>query len=416
MAPRISVLLPTHNRADVLGYAIQSVLWQTEPDFELLIVGDGCTDNTAEIVASFPDPRIRWFDFPKAPHFGYANRNRALKEAKGDFIGFMAHDDLIFPDHLSLLAAALDKEEAELGYSRPLWVSTDGIVLPFGINLSNEDELEYFLKVSNSIPASCFMHRRSCFTSYGYWPEDVAHSGDWHLWKRIVEGGGKRIAYSRVPTVLHFKAVWRKGRAGFSRAEVGLLAVAALGWWPAALKLDIPPGAKEQQVFFDAITAGGMAWLTQFRQAADDAIDRLAWTVITDFMSELNRRQNKIADLTSRVETQANELASSKANTIQLKSEATRAEKNSRKLERSWKLQAKNLAQSEARVKRLAAKAALADKHRSNTRELKAVYASRSWRLTAPLRALNAFWARWLSLGPFQSLRRKASRTQKADS
>jgi glycosyltransferase involved in cell wall biosynthesis len=66
MAPRFSVLIPTHNRSTLLRLAISSVLSQTETDFELLVVGDGCTDDTADVVAGF-DARIRWLDLPEGP-------------------------------------------------------------------------------------------------------------------------------------------------------------------------------------------------------------------------------------------------------------------------------------------------------------------------------------------------------------
>jgi glycosyltransferase involved in cell wall biosynthesis len=131
----VSVLLPTHNRADVLGFAIRSVLWQSEPNFELLIVGDGCTDETPNIVARFKDERIRWIDLPKAPLSGYANRNRALKEARGRYVAYAQHDDIFFPDHLEQLIATIEASRADWCYSRPLWCTPDGYCVLFAINL-----------------------------------------------------------------------------------------------------------------------------------------------------------------------------------------------------------------------------------------------------------------------------------------
>ena len=66
VAPRFTVLMPTHARPDVIGFAIESVLGQTEPDFELLVVGDGVQDSTRAAVARFSDPRLRFLDLPKA--------------------------------------------------------------------------------------------------------------------------------------------------------------------------------------------------------------------------------------------------------------------------------------------------------------------------------------------------------------
>jgi glycosyltransferase involved in cell wall biosynthesis len=149
--PRFSVLLPAHNRADVLGFAIASVLEQSETDFELLIVADGCTDGTADIVASFADPRIRFFDLPKAPHLGYANRNVVLRQARGHLVAYAAHDDLMLPDHLALLGDLLEQNGVAWCYSRPLWVSTDGVIVPFCTNLGLADELRAFLQDRNTI-------------------------------------------------------------------------------------------------------------------------------------------------------------------------------------------------------------------------------------------------------------------------
>ena len=59
-APRVNVIIATYNYSAALRCAIQSVLAQRFTDFELLVIGDGCTDDSAEVAASFKDPRVRW--------------------------------------------------------------------------------------------------------------------------------------------------------------------------------------------------------------------------------------------------------------------------------------------------------------------------------------------------------------------
>jgi glycosyltransferase involved in cell wall biosynthesis len=274
--------MPTHNRADVVCYAIKSVLYQTESDFELLIVGDGCTDETAKVVASFDDTRIHWYDLPKAPYFGYANRNIALRDAKGDLIAFAAHDDLLFPDHLELLANAIDETGADWIYSRPLWVSTDGIIVPYCTNLNNADELDRFLNVGNTIPASCVMHRSTCFDQSGYWPENIPSAADWHFWVRIINDGNRaNFGYLTTPTTLHFSADWRKSRFSSASEVKTLLEIADdASWWPASLKHSVSEHQTEQSVLFATMTTEGPEWRRQVRRDVETVIDRIAWDAV----------------------------------------------------------------------------------------------------------------------------------------
>jgi len=210
---RYSILLPTHNRADVLKFALQSIFAQTEASFEVLVVGDGCTDGTADVVNAFDDPRILWYDLPKAPNFGYANRNIALKEARGELVAFLGHDDLWFPDHLALLYECFTANPGlELAYTMPVFVHPDGQMLPLHFNL-HDDELrgQWADMKRNVLPAGCVVHRRSCFAKYGYWDETLPNCGDWELWARIMKGGGwNRFRYLPVATCLHFRAIWRR--------------------------------------------------------------------------------------------------------------------------------------------------------------------------------------------------------------
>jgi len=273
--PRVSVLLPTHNRADVLPLAIRSALAQTWTDFELLIVGDGCTDQTAEVVGSFDDPRLRWFDLPKGPGIGYANRNVALRQARGEFIAYLAHDDLWFPDHLACLITSLQENQVDLAYSLPLFVSMTGRLEPMVFNLN--DPLTWRLwheRRLSYLNLACVVHRRACLEQYGYWNENLRALGDWELWLRILhQEPAPNFACLTLPTTLHFVANWR--RYGETRQRE---------WWrrlrdweglsQPALTLDLSTAATEQAAAWSALSRDPAGWSRSVRSAVQIELDR----------------------------------------------------------------------------------------------------------------------------------------------
>ncbi|MGC1337147.1 MAG: glycosyltransferase [Candidatus Binataceae bacterium] len=101
--PTVSVVIPTFNRAHVVGQAIESVLAQTLTDFELILVDDGSSDNTAEIVKNFVDPRVRYVRQSNAGA-GLA-RNRGVDESSADLAAFLDSDDLWMPQKLAASVA-----------------------------------------------------------------------------------------------------------------------------------------------------------------------------------------------------------------------------------------------------------------------------------------------------------------------
>ena len=113
----VSIIMPSWNTAKFIAETIQSVIDQTYQNWELLIVDDCSTDNTDEIVASFKDDRIKYFHNEK--NSGAAlTRNRAMREAQGEWIAFLDSDDLWMPKKLEKQIAQLKakmKKEKQLG-------------------------------------------------------------------------------------------------------------------------------------------------------------------------------------------------------------------------------------------------------------------------------------------------------------
>ncbi len=127
-SPLVSIITVTYNHEKFIGPCIESVLQQTYPNWEQIIVDDGSTDRTAEIIRGFSDSRIRYFHQENRGIEALAESyNRALTRSAGHLIAILEGDDLWPPDKLSTMVPAFDDVKIVLGYGAVAELSNNGM-------------------------------------------------------------------------------------------------------------------------------------------------------------------------------------------------------------------------------------------------------------------------------------------------
>ena len=113
-APLVSIIVATFNRSNVLKIALTSIRAQTFTDWEVLVVGDCCTDDTEDVVRSLGDGRIRFVNLPQNLGDQSGPNSVGIRRARGRYLAWLNHDDLWFPDHLEVLVRELETSRADL--------------------------------------------------------------------------------------------------------------------------------------------------------------------------------------------------------------------------------------------------------------------------------------------------------------
>ncbi len=182
----VSVIIPTFNRAHLIRETIASVLKQTYQNFEIIIVDDGSTDNTAEVVKSYSDPRISYFYQPNSGLPAKA-RNTGLARASGEFIAFLDSDDIWFPRKIERQLAEFAKNPELLG------IATNVLLFPgprkISSRLPHDSRLNFKTLLKGSfLYNSSFLIRRSIIEAIGFLDEDrrLRAAEDFDYWLRIL--------------------------------------------------------------------------------------------------------------------------------------------------------------------------------------------------------------------------------------
>ncbi len=268
-APRVSVVLAVHDQARWLPATIASVQAQTCPDWELLLVNDGSTDDTAAIAArAAADPRIRYLPGPHRERC--AARNRGIAAASAPLIAFLDGDDLWHPEKLARQLEALDAHpDAVLCYTIARYVDHAGRPLPIRrppAPLSGE-VLPRLARANIMILASVVV-RRSVLDVVGGFDEAMPTLGceDWDLWLRVARCGPVVV----VPEELTFYRVHPANTAREQVLASGLWVLEKLYADPASVRLARlgPRSARARLLWYHAGAAAGTSRSDACRLAA----------------------------------------------------------------------------------------------------------------------------------------------------
>jgi glycosyltransferase involved in cell wall biosynthesis len=207
--PLVTFIMPTYNRTGSILTAIESIRAQTEPRWELIVVDDAGTDNTAAVIAGLHDERIRYYR-QEANRGPGAARNAGFAHAAAEWVAYLDSDNELFPDYLSTMLEQVARQpKAVFAFPRAhrteeLWqdgklikLIDDSADTPPSLTLK-----DIFMKKLN-VDTNGFMHRRSVFTDDGIrWDEHLRHGmEDWDLAMQIGERHPDGFMY--VPVVLY---------------------------------------------------------------------------------------------------------------------------------------------------------------------------------------------------------------------
>jgi glycosyltransferase involved in cell wall biosynthesis len=181
--PYFTVVIPVYNRARLITGSIASVTHQTFADFEVLVVNDGSTDDTEEVVKTITDPRVRCISTVNRER-GSA-RNTGTQQAKGAYITFLDSDDRLYPDHLAKVFKAVEKSNMEIYHQAYEVVKDDGRKIA---RMSAHDGALNELLFTRGNVMSCmgvFIRRDIALANLFDERRELAGVEDWELWIRL---------------------------------------------------------------------------------------------------------------------------------------------------------------------------------------------------------------------------------------
>jgi glycosyltransferase involved in cell wall biosynthesis len=195
MKPQISIVLPVYNQAHFLAEALNSIYAQTCQDFELIVVNDGSTDDTACVVADYQQ-RYAFTAINQTNQGLPRALNAGFQHASGEYLTWTSADNILQPNMLDVLSSALERDPAVgLVYADRYLITDDGA----NLGRFNLPDYDAHLLLHVNLVHCCFLYRRACMERVGLYNPEFIYGEDWEYWIRI----SRHYRMKRVPAALY---------------------------------------------------------------------------------------------------------------------------------------------------------------------------------------------------------------------
>ena len=185
--PSLSIIMPVYNSGQFLSSAVKSVLEQSFQDFELIVINDGSTDNSRQVIQSFNDRRIVYLENERNSGIVFS-RNKGLKKAKGSFIGMLDADDIAYRDKFEKQIRFLT-ENPDFGMvgSWVRFINMQGKRIRGGWKLkATPEEIPAIMLFKNYFLQSAVLYRKECLDNFSF-SEGFDILEDYLIWYHILK-------------------------------------------------------------------------------------------------------------------------------------------------------------------------------------------------------------------------------------
>lgn len=314
----VILIIPTHSHPSTLAVAVESAQNQTFQDLDIVVIGDGVSDASRDVLAPIlkHDERVSFIDRPKAVRHGEEYRDEVIRKSAATKIAYLGDDDLLFPDHISTLVDLLPGHD--FVNTLPIFINVDGSLTFLASDLANPESVKWHLDQEvrrNTVSLTGVMHNKSSYLKlpYGWRPAPVGRWTDHYMWEQYFSSEGFKGKTSSRATTAKFNQANRNDMGDEARGREVLEFAHKLRSPGFVAEWDARVGDCVRE---SAVLSSLENTVLHARLASAIEQNRITETELSSFKTELeNIQEQHLHEKSQHIETQAilNEVLNSKS-------------------------------------------------------------------------------------------------------